>query len=136
MSSGRRRRLKYFRGSRGRAIIEKGFHLASILAGKKCWGRASEVFSSHRKLICSHRSFVLHFVSATCKGRDTSSSKRGGRLSSRKITSLCIVRADVYGERNNARAHTGRSREATTSSSPRVRIYGTKIATAARKLSF
>jgi len=118
MSSGRRRRLKYFRGSRGRAIIEKGFHLASILAGKKCWGRASEVFSSHRKLICSHRSFVL----AAFRFSDASSSTRGGRLSSRKITSLCVVRADVYGERNNARAHTGRSREATTSSSP-ARTY-------------
>lgn len=33
----KRRRLKYFRGSRRRAIIEKGFHFASVLlADKKC----------------------------------------------------------------------------------------------------
>lgn len=130
-SSGRRRRLKYFRGSRGRAIIEKGFHLTSILAGKKCRSRAGEVSSFHRELICSHRSFVLpefHPLLLLLYKID-------GRLSSRKITSLCVVFVDVYGERNNARAHIGQSRGATTSSS-RVRIYGTKIATAARKLSF
>lgn len=37
------------------------------------------------------------------------SSPPRGRLSSRKITSLCVVRVDIYGERNNARARAGRS---------------------------
>jgi len=92
-SSGRRRRLKYFRGSRGRAIIEKGFHLTSILTGKKCRSRAGEVSSFHRELICSHRSFVLPefhplFLLLLYK--------IGGRLSSRKITSLCIVFASTF----------------------------------------
>lgn len=59
-------------------------------------------------------------ISSSQKDATLVSSKRGRRLSSRKITSLCVVRVDVYGERNNARAHTGRPREATTSSSPRT----------------
>lgn len=62
-------------------------------------------------------SYCLNFAPATREERDASPPKRGGRLSSRKITSLCVVRVDVYGEWYNARAHTGRSRGATTSSS-------------------
>lgn len=50
------RRLKYFRGSRGRAIIEKGFHFASVLlTGKNCesFEFPSEIYPA------PHRSFIL-----------------------------------------------------------------------------
>jgi hypothetical protein len=125
----RRRRLKYFRGSRGKAIIEKGFHLAPLFSPARSGGVASRVSSFHLSVLIGH-SYFLNSASAMrerahARARRSCLRRRFGRRSpSRKITSLCIVRVDVYDERNNARAATSLllfwlslSLSATTSSS-------------------
>lgn len=76
---------------------------SAVVARAKFWATIGNLF-----VLIGH-SYCLNFVWATREGRDGFSFTREGRLSSRKITSLCVVRVDVYGERNNARAHTGRS---------------------------
>lgn len=128
------RRLKYFRGSRGRAIIEKGFHLASILAGKKC---GSEVLSFHWKLICPHRSFVppeFRFRDAPRARRVYFEGEKEDYPAEKlrvyaSLVSTFTANGIMHERTQGGLAERQRAR-------PRARIYGTKIATAARKLSF
>lgn len=133
-SSGRRRRLKYFRGSRGRAIIEKGFHLAPILAGKKCLSRANEVSSFHRELICLHRSFVWISPAAIHGECDTSPREKEDYPAEKLRVYASFASTFTANEIMHERAQDGLAER--QRARPRVRIYGTKIATAARKLSF
>jgi len=62
-SSERRRRLKYFRGSREKAIIEKGFHLAPLFSPARSAGVASGVSSFHLSVLIGH-SYFLNSASA------------------------------------------------------------------------
>lgn len=92
---------------------------------------------SHREVICPHRSFVL----PEFRSRDA---RRARRFSSRReAEDYPAEKLRVYASLASAFTANGIMHERTQGglaerqrARPRARIYGTKIATAARKLSF
>jgi len=140
-SNGRRRRLKYFRGSRRRAIIEKGFHLASILAGKKNTAKSAgvarakfRVFIGNLFVLIDH-SYCPNFVLATESAMFLLQERRRTKTPAEKLrVSASFASTFTANGIMHKRAQCGLAKR--QRARPRVRIYGTKIATVARKLSF
>lgn len=119
-------------------ITRKSYHRKRI--SPRSYSRRQEVPESRERSFelpsgTYLSSSVIRLNFARCDTRGVRHfSKREGRLFSRKITSLCIVSTFTANEIMHERAQDGLAER--QRARPRVRIYGTKIATAARKLSF